>query len=463
MAQDLIAGKHFPIYFYGQKYGLSTFEVFSVAFWIKLIGTGVWALRLGGLTLFALGTTFLFKGLLNRGQPLKLSFLIVVAVLCFPSWTLWAGMVRGGYVTAFCAISILFYLSSRFKFSILNYLIIGFLLAVAFESHVFLLIPILPLLLFNWRSQGGSILNLLIIGIISVLFIFGIKSLDFQDVLVWNSPSLDVDFSAFYDRGLIYGKGILHSFGNFTYFTADMEIPLWWKIGLSICLLLIGFLAVRLFLKISNEKKIYYLLSVFGLLLIFFVALSMRIYIPRYLISIYTGVLFLLLFMSKDLLADQLNRSLSVVMLVLFMIGIGAGPRQKRDFFPSDVNKLEAFNALHEEVKKGDFKAVFVCDHFIQWQWNYLYGAEIPANAFNLVERTQQFNLKVDSIYLANPKETAIISYWGIFYNLEKVEGFDKTRRQVGNDYCIQPIVTKAFHDKGYETMGAEYVYPERN
>jgi len=453
MAQDFLAGRSFPMYFYGQNYGLSIFEVSAVAIWIKLIGTGIWALRLGGLTLFALGTTFIFKGLINRGISSKISFAITLGVLCFPTWMLWGSMVRGGYVTALCAISILFFLTGKIKFTLPYHLLIGFVLAVAFESHAFLLIPILPLLLLNWFEQKGNILNLFKVLVIWGLFVIVLKSLNFQ-TNYWSSPALNLDFSKFSERINIYGKGILNSFGSFYFYTINIEIPGWWQFGLGISFILLLFLLINSFIGCSKTQKLFFLFSLLLMLPILFVALSMKNYTPRYMISIYTGVLFILLFFPNQLINNRLNRFFSIRLLFIFLIGIGVGSKFKRDFSPSDANKINAFSELHKVVINGKYKGVFVCDNLMQWQWNYLYGNEIPANGFRLTERTMRFTKKVESIYNFNPKKTAIVGYWGLFYGIDYIHGFNDTRKQIANDYFIQPIVTKAFHDRGYLEMG---------
>jgi hypothetical protein len=456
MAQDLLAGKSFPLYFYGQAYGLSIFEVGSVAFWIKLIGSGIWALRLGGLMLFALGATFVFKGLIARQQTLVVAFLITIAIICFPPWILWAGMVRGGYVTAFLAISALFCLSAELKMRFAYFALFGFILAVAFESHVFLLLPILPLLLKEFIDKKGNIKGLIFILSFAAAFVFLLRKLNFQQNY-WGSPGLSLEFSMFPERFMIYVKGILNSFSGFYYYTADQAIPVWWSILLVLVLGLIAALIIKLFFSNTKRQKLFVLLSLMATVLIFFIALSMKSYTPRYLLSVYTAWFFIFLFFVREALQVPLIRNLAIGILSLFIIGLFAGSKLKRDWYESTENRQEEFHVLYQKVKTENFKSVFVCDNLMQWQWNYLYGQEIPANGFRSLERTMPFTIAVDSIYRANPKQTAIIGYWGIFYGIDYLPGFNDTRYQVERDYFIQPVVTKEFHDFGYKQMGEEY------
>jgi hypothetical protein len=456
MAQDLLEGKTFPLYFYGQTYGLSTFEACTVAIWIKLIGSGIWALRLGGLTLFALGTTFIFYGLIARKHPILTAALIAFSVLCFPPWILWGSMVRGGYVTAFCAISVLFYLSATHKRKVGHFTLIGFVLAVAYESHVFLLLPIIPFLLLNLLNQQAKIRGLVSILAWSIAFVLFFKWINFQENY-WHSPQLKLDLTVLPDRFFNYVKGILHSFGGFYYYTANVLIPSWWAVALVLVLGLIARLLLKLFSRISRSQKLVMFMSLGTTVLIFILTLSIKNYSPRYVLSIYTAWLFIFLFFSKEALESKFIRNVGLLILGIFMVGIFAGNKLKRDWYDSTENRQEEFKSLYRHVKQQKFKAVFVCDQLMQWQWNYLYGKEIPANGFQLKDRTMSFTLATDSIYRANPKQTAIIGYWGVFYTLDYVPGFNDTRKQVTKDYFIQPIVTKEFHDYGYKQMGDIY------
>jgi hypothetical protein len=201
----------------------------------------------------------------------------------------------------------------------------------------------------------------------------------------------------------------------------------------------------------------FVVLSLLATVLIFFVALSMKNYTPRYLLSIFTAWFFIFLFFIHEAVKIGLIKRLTFGIGIIFCLGIFAGNNLKRDWYDSVENRQKEFHSLYQEVKKREIKAVFVCDNLMQWQWNFLFGKEIPANGFRSTERTMQFTIAVDSIYRKNPKQTAIIGYWGIFYGIDHLPGFNDTREQIIADYFIQPVVTKEFHDYGYQQMGEIY------
>ena len=59
MSLHLVQGKGWPLFFYGQSYGLSGLEVLSGALWFTLLDVSAGALRVAALMLWALGGAFL--------------------------------------------------------------------------------------------------------------------------------------------------------------------------------------------------------------------------------------------------------------------------------------------------------------------------------------------------------------------------------------------------------------------
>ena len=72
MAKHLAQGKEFPIFFYGQHYGLSSVEAAAGAAAFLIFGTGALPLKLSMLAVWTIGVLFLFLALSrllgNRGS-----------------------------------------------------------------------------------------------------------------------------------------------------------------------------------------------------------------------------------------------------------------------------------------------------------------------------------------------------------------------------------------------------------
>ncbi|NBQ89678.1 MAG: hypothetical protein EBU07_19890, partial [Betaproteobacteria bacterium] len=62
MARDLAAGGPWPVFFYGQHYGLSVFEAAAGALMFKLFGAQAVALKLGMLLLWTGGVLAYHRG-----------------------------------------------------------------------------------------------------------------------------------------------------------------------------------------------------------------------------------------------------------------------------------------------------------------------------------------------------------------------------------------------------------------
>lgn len=456
MAKDLLAFRQLPIYFYGQNYGLSIFEVFTTAFWIKIVGVGIWALRLGGLTLFSLGILFFYKGLLVRNYSQKLAFIFVLVLLSFPTWMLWGMMVRGGYVTSFAAIAFVYFRLGKTNFQWKHLLVLGLGLAISFEAQSFILLPALPLFLRDWWNRKGTWKSLLLGVGFTLVWILFFNFID-RNQPIWGNPGMDLNSSIMLERYNLYMEGFTNAFSNFFYFNVNHVAPFWWRKLVIFALILITFLTVWLFFQLSKKDKYYFALWFLTMIILFAVLGVFIAYSPRYLIAFFTGFLFLFLFFADYLSKNKVLKIGGATTLVVFLIGIGVGSKMIRDFYELELNYMDSLTELHTGVVKEQKKAVFACDVFINWQWNYLYGDEIPSTSFSSQDRISRFCDNVDYIYQTQPNRTAIIGFEGSPLDLHKLEGFSDSDYKIGTRYFIQPIVTPAYHAQGFEKMWNKY------
>ena len=112
MAKHVAQGKEFPIFFYGQHYGLSSVEAAAGALGFVVFGTGAVPLKLAMLALWTLGVLFLFLAQ-SRLLGASRSFWITVVFLLNPAWAVWSMKARGGYITSFTATAALLWLLVR--------------------------------------------------------------------------------------------------------------------------------------------------------------------------------------------------------------------------------------------------------------------------------------------------------------------------------------------------------------
>jgi hypothetical protein len=312
------------------------------------------------------------------------------------------------------------------------------------------------LLLRDWLINKGSILKL-ITGLVFAGIVYYLLHLTVVENSFMYTPWMDYTWSEFPNRWKWYIDGFVHSFGGFYYLGYLFQIPTWWKWLMILSLIIMLVLTIVLFVKSNKKDRIYFTLWLIGLLGIFFVCAFPYGYSARYLISFFTGFIFLFAFYDKSLSSSKWVSGISILLLLIFTGGIGVGSKQSRDWYETNTNCVEAMEDLHKEVVKHKLKAVFVTVDLIQWQWNYLYGKEIPANFFAYENRVDSYWKAADSIYQVDPESTGIIGNWGIFLGIDLVPGFNDTRQLVHEKYFIQPNMTKEFHDQGYLEHGGEY------
>jgi len=100
MAKHMSEGRGFPLFFYGQRYGLSLFEAGSAAIFFTIFGVSTWGLKAATLLLWSVG----WAGHVAAAQRWlgRRAAVVCGLLLTFcPAWFAWSMKARGGYVTAF--------------------------------------------------------------------------------------------------------------------------------------------------------------------------------------------------------------------------------------------------------------------------------------------------------------------------------------------------------------------------
>lgn len=456
MAQDLLKGENFPFYFYGQNYGLSTFEVFSTAFFEALSGPNIWSLRLGGLLLFSLGITFVARTIRVYGLPRWVFFSFIILLLTFPAWYLWGTMVRGGYVTAFLFVCIIFYFILQKEQTRSQLVWIAISSAIAFESHFLILLAFSPLIVW-WLLRQDKIL----IKTFTILIIFigtaAVFRIGYLDEPFWEPPAPSFGW----DKQLInlqsQKHGFIAGFSNFFYFEMNVDRPFWWDLLLKLFLGLSSVYLLWGFVRSSRFQKKFYMVLVLAVVAYIFLISTIQIRSPRYWMGLFNGLLFVLIFVAVYHRRGKFSFLFIGVFSLISLIGIAVGPKMRQHWYEANVNELRAFEGFHKAVKNSGAKALYVTDNLIQYQWNYLYGDEIPASTFRTKgERVQKFCDRVNEIYKNYPEEVVLGGLWGLFATMDTIQGFNDHRLQVETKYFIHPYARKNFVEQGMRTVREE-------
>jgi len=445
MAKDLLQGKLFPVYFYGQNYGFSSIEVIAAAIFIPF-SSPIWALKLAGLFLYSLGCTFIILVLRKRSISLTWCLVIVLILILFPSWFLWASRLRGGYLTAFLGGAFLwFQLEYVKKWTSLKIVSIGVLLGVLFESQVLILLMILPVLLFSAiKNQRFTYKQVLVMLSVMLISIFTIKYIGYNESVFWSKPKLVFDIAIQFENLKVQLQDLSNGFTNFYAFTALHPIPLYWQIGvyfIGVIVLLVVYLRVK---NVRNERFFWICLFVFLLLSLILIS-SIDFGAPRYWIGIYTGLLFFLVDSFIVMYRNQIIRVLYTCLVLLFCVGVVSSVKMRYTWYEPTINEVEGFDILYQEVNKNSVKGVYFTDESLQWQWNYLYGDKIPAASYYPTFRTTTYSKQVLEIYEKEPTSVVLCGLWGIFWGMDTLPGFNDTRYQVGENYYYQPNASRIY------------------
>jgi hypothetical protein len=170
MGMHVAQGHEFPIFFYGQKYGLSIVEAPVAAISFALFGSGAVPLKIAVLAIWIAGVAFYFlafAGVIGAAR----SFWITLLLVSMPAWAATAMKAWSGYVTAFAATGVAIYLMTRKDATAVPWLIAGAMTGVIYFAQPLWLPSLIPITLyFLWLNRRRiSCLGAHVSGIVSVI------------------------------------------------------------------------------------------------------------------------------------------------------------------------------------------------------------------------------------------------------------------------------------------------------
>ena len=169
MGLHVAQGREFPIFFYGQKYGLSIVEAPAAAVSFLIAGVGPVPLKLAMLAVWIAGVCFYFLAFSRQLGPTR-SFWITLLLVSMPAWAAISMKAWSGYLTAFSVTSLAIYTIARNdNRSAVPWLIAGVLTGVIYFAHPLWLPGLLPIVLFFlWSSRKAAFWASYIAGALAV-------------------------------------------------------------------------------------------------------------------------------------------------------------------------------------------------------------------------------------------------------------------------------------------------------
>lgn len=193
MAKHVLEGREFPVFFYGQNYGLGIIEAPAGALSFFLLGIGALPLKLAMLALWVAGVVFYF---LAFARPLGTarSFWITLLLVLMPAWAVSSMKAWSGYVTAFSITGALLYLLIQSEpVRSVSWVLAGCLTSIIYFAQPLWIPGVFPIVLFvllSHRSVSAGISYLAGIAIV-VAVISSIRTLPMAvAVESWTRPDV---------------------------------------------------------------------------------------------------------------------------------------------------------------------------------------------------------------------------------------------------------------------------------
>lgn len=409
MAKHAYFGKELPVFFWGQDYGFSLIEVLFILPFYAVLGISTIAVKLGMLSLWTIGVVFLYKTMTAIDKGRKPFALLLTLVLIFsPAWYIWSMKARGGYLTAFTLTSIVLYLVyapiSINKY--LRYILVGALTYLIYESQLFWLVGLLPLLLYQLLKEKQLLPTLSTI--LSMAGMFGLflwvrSSID----SVYAPPKATLTLQMIWDKTIAFPEYIYKTVqGNyyFSYYQPTNGLHTTFaKVFTAIILLLFLLAILHLFIKRSG----------FGLFIgsTVFIPLTLAYTYPsyfqdgRYLLPI-TGFTLL----SIYIYASQLRPMILLYMggICLTIIGLLAVLVYPVRFEHRSDRK--DMNGLISRLEKENIHHVYSTETMLAWEIMFYSNEEILSRTFYFPGRYPQYDTTVDKA-LYTGKRTAVFGW----------------------------------------------------
>lgn len=429
MANDFLRSGKLPFLLYGQNYGFASIEIASASLFISILGNGVMSLKLAGLFIHSFGLAFLAKALRFANISKKSLIIVMILVICFPPFYLWATQMRTLSFVLACVLFYIFYTKQTTLKWLFISLIISVFCLLSQPMMFFFISPFLGVWLLKSEKKYVTFIIFISLVVLSgflVYFVFNGGE---------NVHQVAMNFGVIQiEQFKLQFQGFLSGFTGFHYFTMDVEIPFWWKILSFICVVFLSFGSL---IRVWYRDKILFVFFILSIILFLVLLSFFKHYSPRYWINFYGGVLMLYLYtILNDKSGIKFTKSkLTIFLSISFLLGIFVSNKFKIHFYDTQESERSCFWKLQETVMQSDVRGLYTTDVFLQWQWNYLMGEKIPCTSFNKKERTNRFLDMVESTFKKSPDQIGLIGFCGITEGLERDSVFSNRVQCLGEKY----------------------------
>lgn len=413
MARHLAAGGSWPVFFYGQHYGLSLFEAAAGALMFALFGAQAVALKLGMLLLWTGGVLAYhraFRALLPAAPGMAL-LLAVTLCLC-PAWAVWSMKARGGYITAFTLSGLLCWLllGTAPALDRLRWLLAGVLLATIGAAQALWLPGLAPLVLWRcWQARVRRAAPGLIAGA-ALTYALWFWAADQPTASIWSPPGGSGIAELFTVVPALPARLLDHLCGAY-YLHRVLPCPGGAQVAALLMALLaaLGLLCV-MFRQWRRRAADLSLALALGGLATLLATLPVNGYGPRYLLP-FTALLLLLL---AVLWGDGRRQRWLRGALLVCCLSSAAGLWQFRSF-SFQPGGAAAVQTLVDELQRRGIRAVFSHDGLLQWQILFYSDERIVSRSTGSRDRYPPYVATANALVRSRPALVAEVGLLGDF------------------------------------------------
>jgi len=447
MGRHLAQGREFPIFFYGQSYGLSIVEAPAAALSFLIAGVGPVPLKLAMLAVWIGGTSFYF---LAFARPLghARSFWITLLLASMPAWAAASMKAWSGYLTAYALTGLSLYLITRNdNRRAFPWLSAGALTGLVYFAHPLWLPGLLPIVaFFLWSSRTRAFWASYLAGILAIaLPVLALKAIWFSGAVpAWVGPTAGnphliaslprVVMQTYAGLTGSYYFGTVVPLGPFTSITASA-----WLAVLALAMpVQIARLLTRRYLLWSH--LLY--LSALATLVANWLFLDWRD--ARYVLALHAPLVYMTGFELFDL-ADRhpgAIRRIAASIAIVTALQIASMTEFSRYSYmwwtnaadtPSETRTLRT---VIGHLRSRGVTRVFAMNALLQWQVTFYSGETVIARWKTMRERYPPYITEVDRA-LENGEPIAIVGYTGYTYGLERIVPDPQTIVGVDGKYFV--------------------------
>lgn len=464
MAKHVADARAFPIFFYGQNYGLAIVEAPASAAAFLIAGIGAVQLKLAMLALWTAGVVGYFLAM-ARIVGIARGFWIALVLILIPAWGVSSMKAWSGYITAFAAAGMLFALLARDRPPMRSVLWLpsGVLTAIVYLAQPLWLpgvLPIVAFVLFAERRAASFIQY--VAGTAGV--ILAIKAIAAGSVFeYWTRPEIgnrnvagslpDVFEQIYVNLTGSYNLWIPIDAGPITTVTACV----WSGVLIAGVLLQIYRVAAGKYLLWSHLLFVS-LVSTIAANWLLLDARDGRYLLPlSALLVMWAGVEVCDL-SDRRVLGPRIRRATVGGAIVLGAVSM----LEFRDFSymwknaPGSRTEGERFEAVVNYMKMKGARHAYSVHPLLQWQLMFYSGEEILARWTSPVDRHPAYVRAVDrALHAAEP--VALVGYVGSTRGLEAMVSNPRTIFTVDDRYFVYVGADRTLLERqGFRLAGQE-------